>query len=168
LRFVCEGPDPTCVEIVELILTEYEEVRARPTRFFVLPGHQAVAVEANAAAVVEERDGVVIVNKIGIAGQAAAANHGKESVAEVESGEPAPVGCDATSGAARGGLLGYPTPAETLRQPAGTRGKNEADGRPGCFDRGHQLGRIRTTRVMGLFRIRRSPPLFLGDWRARN
>lgn len=85
--FVCECPDPSCTEIVELTLAEYEEVRTGPTRFFVLPGHQALAVQANAAVVVEERDGVVIADKIGIAGQVAAANHGKGLVAERESDE---------------------------------------------------------------------------------
>ncbi|MEO6349675.1 MAG: hypothetical protein ABIP53_03400 [Candidatus Limnocylindrales bacterium] len=83
--FVCECPDPSCTEIVELTLVEYEKVRTGPTRFFVLPGHQALAVQANAAVIVEERDGVVIADKIGIAGQVAAALHGKESVAEIES-----------------------------------------------------------------------------------
>lgn len=78
--FVCECPDPSCTEIVELTLVEYEEVRTGPTRFFVLPGHEALAVQANAAVVVEEREGVCIDEKIGIAGEVAAALHGKELV----------------------------------------------------------------------------------------
>ena len=85
--FVCECPDPSCTEIVQLTLAEYEQVRTGPTRFFVLPGHHALAVRANAAVIVEERDGVVIADKIGIAGQVAAANHGKRLVAEIESDE---------------------------------------------------------------------------------
>lgn len=76
--FVCECPDPSCTEIVELTLVEYEEVRTGPTRFFVVAGHQALAVQANAAVVVEERDGVVIADKIGIAGRVSAARHGKQ------------------------------------------------------------------------------------------
>ena len=87
IPFVCECPDPSCTEIVELTLVEYEEMRTGPTRFFVVPGHQAVAVQANAAVVVEERDNVVIADKIGIAGQIARANHGKRLVAERESDE---------------------------------------------------------------------------------
>lgn len=83
--FVCECPDPSCTETVELTLVEYEEVRTGPARFFVLPGHQALAVQANAAVVREERDGVVIADKIGIAGQVAAALHGKGLAAEIES-----------------------------------------------------------------------------------
>ena len=78
--FVCECPDPSCTEIVELTLVEYEEVRTGPTRFFVVPGHQAVAVQAGAAVVIEERDGAVIAEKIGVAGEVAAALHGKALV----------------------------------------------------------------------------------------
>ena len=82
--FVCECADPSCTEIVELTLVDYEEIRTGPTRFFVRPGHQALAVRANAAVVVEERDDVCIAEKIGIAGAVAAALHGKESAAEIE------------------------------------------------------------------------------------
>lgn len=78
--FVCECPDPSCTEIVKLTLVEYEEIRTGPTRFFVVSGHQALAVQANAAVVVEERDDVVIAEKIGIAGEVAAALHGKQLV----------------------------------------------------------------------------------------
>jgi len=78
--FVCECPDPSCIEIVELTLVEYEEIRTGPSRFFVVPGHQALAVQANAAVVLEERDGVCIADKIGIAGEVAAAFHGKTFV----------------------------------------------------------------------------------------
>lgn len=79
--FVCECPDPSCTEIVELTLVEYEQVRTGPARFFVVPGHQALAVQANAAVVLEERDGVCIADKIGIAGQVAVEQHGKDPVA---------------------------------------------------------------------------------------
>ena len=85
--FVCECPDVSCTEIVELTLVEYEEVRAGATRFFVQPGHQAVAVTARAAVVVEERDNVCIAEKVGVAGEVAAANHGKDLVADVEPDE---------------------------------------------------------------------------------
>ena len=78
--FVCECPDPSCTEIVELTLVEYEEVRTGPTRFFVLPGHQALAVQAGAAVVIEERDEVCIAEKVGVAGEVAAAYHGREVV----------------------------------------------------------------------------------------
>lgn len=78
--FVCECPDPSCTDLVELTLLEYEDVRAGPTRFFCVPGHEAVAVQASAAVVVEERENVVIGEKIGIAGEVAAAYHGVDLV----------------------------------------------------------------------------------------
>ena len=39
LTFVCECGDPECTIPVSLSLAEYEEVRADPTRFVVIPGH---------------------------------------------------------------------------------------------------------------------------------
>ncbi|MGZ4353018.1 MAG: hypothetical protein ACXVZ4_05695 [Gaiellaceae bacterium] len=44
LDFVCECADESCTERIHLSLPEYEEVRADPTHFAVLPGHE-VAVE---------------------------------------------------------------------------------------------------------------------------
>ena len=76
--FLCECPDVSCTETVELTLEEYEEIREGPARFFCVPGHQAVAVQASAAIVVEERPDVVIADKIGIAGEIAAAYHGHD------------------------------------------------------------------------------------------
>ena len=78
--FVCECPDLSCTDIVELTLYDYEYIRTGPTRFFVVPGHEALAVQAGAAIVIEGRDGVCISEKIGIAGQVAAAHHGDELV----------------------------------------------------------------------------------------
>ncbi len=78
--FVCECPDPSCTDTLELTLADYEAVRTGPTRFFTIPGHQALAVQANAAVVVEERDDVCIAEKIGIAGEVAAAYHGRDLV----------------------------------------------------------------------------------------
>ena len=76
--FVCECPDPSCTEIVELTLDAYEEIREGPTRFFCVPGHQALAVQASAAVVVEVRPDVVIADKIGIAGEVAADYYGRD------------------------------------------------------------------------------------------
>ena len=78
--FVCECPDLTCTDLVHLTMVDYENIRAGPTRFFVVPGHQAVAVGAGAAIVIEERDNVCISEKIGIAGEVAASHHGDELV----------------------------------------------------------------------------------------
>ena len=80
--FVCECPDLSCTDIVELTLTDYEQIRSGPTRIFVVPGHQALAVQAGAAIVIEERANAVISEKIGIAGEIAAAHHGEKLVPE--------------------------------------------------------------------------------------
>jgi hypothetical protein len=65
--FICECADPTCSEIVRLALGEYEEVRADPRHFLNVPGHQSAA--QGAATVVEEREGYVIAEKTGHAGE---------------------------------------------------------------------------------------------------
>ena len=78
--FVCECPDLSCTDIVELTLLDYENIRSGPTRFFVVPGHQALAVQAGAAIVIEEREDAYISEKIGIAGEVAAMHHGDELV----------------------------------------------------------------------------------------
>lgn len=69
--FICECADPTCSEVVRLELSEYGEIRADSRRFLNVPGHQAAA--QGAGVVVEERDGYVIVEKIGHAGEVAEA-----------------------------------------------------------------------------------------------
>lgn len=79
--FLCECPDVSCTDTVRLTLEEYEEVREGPSRFLCVPGHQALAVQANAAVVVEIRSDVVIADKIGIAGQIAAAAYGQDELA---------------------------------------------------------------------------------------
>jgi hypothetical protein len=60
--FICECADARCSEIVRLTLEQYEEVRADSRRFLSVPGHE------DAAEIVEERDGYVIVEKVGRAG----------------------------------------------------------------------------------------------------
>jgi hypothetical protein len=64
--FICECADRDCSEIVRLDLDEYEEIRADSRHFLNAPGHHAAA--EGAAAVVEERDGYVIVEEVGHAG----------------------------------------------------------------------------------------------------
>ena len=64
--FICECADPTCSEIVPLELGQYEEIRADSRHFLNIPGHDAAA--RGATVVVAERDGYVIVEKIGHAG----------------------------------------------------------------------------------------------------
>lgn len=64
--FICECPDAGCSEIVRLTLEQYEEIRADSRHFLNVPGHQAAA--ENTSEVVSERDGYVIVEKVGRAG----------------------------------------------------------------------------------------------------
>ena len=64
--FICECADARCSEIVRLTLEQYEEVRADSRHFLNVPGHQDAA--KGVAEVVAERDGYVIVEKVGRAG----------------------------------------------------------------------------------------------------
>lgn len=73
--FICECADETCVEIVRLSIEGYEEIRDNPRRFFTAPGHQQIAVDADAAVVIGRREGYVLVEKIGVAGQIAEDNY---------------------------------------------------------------------------------------------
>jgi hypothetical protein len=59
-EFVCECADPTCVERVEVPLTEYEDVRAEPTAFILANGHEDAAIET----VVERHRRYQIVQKV--------------------------------------------------------------------------------------------------------
>ena len=69
--FICECADPTCTEVVLLELDQYEEIRSDSRRFLNVPGHQTAA--QGVSVVVEERNGYVIVEKIGRAGEIAEA-----------------------------------------------------------------------------------------------
>jgi hypothetical protein len=64
--FLCECADETCTQIIRLTLQEYKEIRAEPTHFLNVPGHQVTA--GPHARVVAEREGYVIVQKVGVAG----------------------------------------------------------------------------------------------------
>ena len=75
--FICECADPTCSEIVPLEIDQYEEIRANPRHFLNIPGHQAAA--QGVAVVVTERDGYVIVEKIGHAGDVVEALDGRSA-----------------------------------------------------------------------------------------
>ena len=58
--FVCECASSSCTEHVRMPLYAYEEVRAEPTRFFVIRGHQVPDYER----IVDEHDGYLIVEKL--------------------------------------------------------------------------------------------------------
>jgi hypothetical protein len=66
---ICECADPSCKEIIKLRLEDYAEVRAHPRRFLNAPGHHVAA--HGVADVVAEREGYVIVEKRGYAGEVA-------------------------------------------------------------------------------------------------
>jgi hypothetical protein len=59
--FVCECADTDCGELIQLSVTQYEEVRRNPSRFFLRPGHEIGDVEN----VVERFDDYFVVEKIG-------------------------------------------------------------------------------------------------------
>ena len=59
-EFVCECADPTCVERVEVPLADYEDVRAEPTAFILVNGHEDDAIET----VVETHRRYQIVHKV--------------------------------------------------------------------------------------------------------
>jgi hypothetical protein len=68
--WICECPDPACVERIAMTLEEYERVRDVPTHFAVKPGHEAREVED----VVERHDGYFVVEKVGVAALVAVAH----------------------------------------------------------------------------------------------
>lgn len=59
IHIVCECGDLVCQQRLVVPLPDYERVRAEPTLFFVVPGHQIPDVEH----VVEEADGYSVVRK---------------------------------------------------------------------------------------------------------
>lgn len=67
VRFRCECAALDCAQTVELKLGEYERVRANPSRFVLVPGHQLPEFET----VVEEGPDYVVVEKRGKAGEVA-------------------------------------------------------------------------------------------------
>jgi hypothetical protein len=68
VAFICECADETCVERVPLKLAQYEEVRAIPARFFVVPGHEATPLVET---VLFRGPNFAIVRKIGLAADVA-------------------------------------------------------------------------------------------------
>jgi len=58
-EFLCECGDSTCAQPILISIEEYEAVRAVPTRFLVVPGHEIPDVED----VVEEKERFAVVEK---------------------------------------------------------------------------------------------------------
>jgi hypothetical protein len=68
LAFICECADETCVERVHLTPQQYDDVRAIPVRFVVVPGHEATPLVER---VIYRSDQFVVVRKIGLAAEIA-------------------------------------------------------------------------------------------------
>ena len=67
--FLCECADPNCRELVLLTLAEYQLIRSDPRLFVNVAGHQASA--HGWAEAIAGRDGHVVVEKVGPAGDLA-------------------------------------------------------------------------------------------------
>jgi hypothetical protein len=57
--FLCECGDDDCTAPIRMTLEEYEQVRAEPTHFAIVPGHEARDVET----VVSQNERFAIVDK---------------------------------------------------------------------------------------------------------
>ena len=61
VEFVCECGDESCIQTIPLTRPEYEQLRADPVHFAVVPGHEILEVEN----VVSEGDRFYVVRKHG-------------------------------------------------------------------------------------------------------
>lgn len=68
--FRCECARLGCNRLIELTVREYEEIRANPRRFVLIPGHEFPDIES----LVETRPGYIIVEKRDEAGEEAEAH----------------------------------------------------------------------------------------------
>jgi hypothetical protein len=66
-RFRCECSHVGCAEMLELSHEAYEQIRRSSRRFIVAPGHEIEGVDA----VVDRRNGYLVVEKRGEAGEVA-------------------------------------------------------------------------------------------------
>ena len=67
-EFICECADETCTERVRLTVDQYDHIRALPTRFVVVAGHEASPLVER---VVFRNPQFAIVHKVGVAAQIA-------------------------------------------------------------------------------------------------
>jgi hypothetical protein len=61
VNFHCECSDAACSVDIPLLRSDYEWIRASPTRFLVAAGHEDLELER----VVRELDGALVVEKLG-------------------------------------------------------------------------------------------------------
>ena len=71
--FLCECADENCREIVMLTIEDYEHIRAHPTWFLLVAGHEDES--ATHERIVDAEQGYAVVEKIGTAGEEAARLH---------------------------------------------------------------------------------------------
>jgi hypothetical protein len=72
IPFICECADRRCTAVAPLSVSEYEDIRAKSERFWVVPGHETTSVEGVEIAVVVDRcDRFSVLDKIGTAGEIA-------------------------------------------------------------------------------------------------
>ena len=64
--FFCECENEACRDLVFLSLDEYERVRAKSNRFFIVPGH-----DVTHSTIAEEHERYVVTEKVGEAGELA-------------------------------------------------------------------------------------------------
>ena len=74
--FLCECADENCRELVQLTLAEYQSIRSDPRLFVNVAGHQASA--HGWAEAIASRDGHVVVEKVGPAGDLAEELEGED------------------------------------------------------------------------------------------
>jgi hypothetical protein len=67
--FICECSDPGCRETVMLCIDEYEHIRAHPTWFLLVAGHEDE--DSTMERIVDAESGYAVVEKIGVAGEEA-------------------------------------------------------------------------------------------------
>jgi hypothetical protein len=59
VEFLCECGDASCTQPITMSIAEYEALRAHPTRFVIVPGHEFPDLER----VVEQNDRYAVVEK---------------------------------------------------------------------------------------------------------
>lgn len=75
--FICECADEHCREIVMLTIEDYEHIRAHPTWFLLVAGHEDE--EATLERIVDAEQGYAVVEKVGRAGEESARLHQRET-----------------------------------------------------------------------------------------
>ena len=74
--FICECADQHCREIVMLTIGDYEHVRAHPTWFLLVAGHEED--DAALERIVDAEQGYAVVERLGTAGEEAARLHPRQ------------------------------------------------------------------------------------------